>query len=264
MTHAPSDRSTPPPPQTPQTPQPPRKPQEPQPPLFSGHIPGDTERIVRRLPPWWYAASLTCLAAFVIITALILEPSPLIDLDAWLYSHYFVPRASPLFFPVSALVFFGQRTSVTVLALVYTWRRCRDEDDYGPLVLLAIAWVASNGLVALIKVATGRLGPRFTSQAYTIFVGGNIFPSGHTTGAVVMYGMMAMVAAQHNRRWMVATAVVLSITVGMGTVGLNTHWFSDVIGAWFLGGLVLLGTWALAPGASRLAAWLRATYVSRL
>ena len=55
----------------------------------------------------------------------------------------------------------------------------------------------------------------------------------------MLYGLVAWIAVKY-RKTLIAAAVFLSVTVGLGTVYKNTHWFSDVVGGWIAGGLVLL------------------------
>ena len=72
-----------------------------------------------------------------------------------------------------------------------------------------------------------------------MFDGGDIFPSGHTSNAVVIFGVLAMVAVEHRRAW-IALAVFVSTTVGLSTIFLDTHWVTDVLGGWLAGALVML------------------------
>jgi hypothetical protein len=97
------------------------------------------------------------------------------------------------------------------------------------------------------KHLTGRLGPLLTDQVHTVWAGGTIYPSGHAANAVVMYGLIALLAPAAHRRLMTKVAVFLAISIGLGTVLLNTHWVSDVFGGWIAGVLVLQLTWLLAP-----------------
>ena len=89
-------------------------------------------------------------------------------------------------------------------------------------------------------MATGRWGPLVTRQAHDVFAGGNIFPSGHTANAVVLYGVLAMVAARRWRPWLIGLAVWISVTVGLSTLYLDTHWLTDVLGGWLAGVVVLM------------------------
>jgi undecaprenyl-diphosphatase len=73
-----------------------------------------------------------------------------------------------------------------------------------------------------------------------IVVTGYSFPSGHTTSSVVLFGILVYVAW---RQWKNVNAKVLAIglyvsevgVVGFDRIYLNVHWFSDVLGALFLG-----------------------------
>jgi len=64
-------------------------------------------------------------------------------------------------------------------------------------------------------------------------VGEYSFQSGHTSGAVVVYGMLAYGAIRLTpRRWhlrIVLAAATLIVAVGCGRVWLRVHWASDVI-----------------------------------
>ena len=94
-------------------------------------------------------------------------------------------------------------------------------------------------------VTAGRPG------ATTIFDDGTIFPSGHTANAVVTWVLLAMLARHHRRLW-VGLAVFVSVTVGLSTIYLGTHWFSDVLAGWAAGALVLLAMPAVVPLVDRL------------
>lgn len=69
---------------------------------------------------------------------------------------------------------------------------------------------------------------------------GYSFPSGHTTSSVVFFGILVYVAW---RQWRNMNAKVIAIglyisevgVVGFDRIYLNVHWFSDVLGALFLG-----------------------------
>jgi undecaprenyl-diphosphatase len=136
-----------------------------------------------------------------------------------------------------------------------------------PLLLLGTALVVLNLSVGVVKLATGRQGPRQTHKVHDVFAGGDIFPSGHTANTVVLYGVIAMVAVMFRVRYarlVVISAVFLAVTVGLCTVYLDTHWLTDVIGGWLAGGLVLLVLPTLMPYVQRLYAWLARRYGPRL
>jgi membrane-associated phospholipid phosphatase len=120
-----------------------------------------------------------------------------------------------------------------------------------PLIMLGTALLALNVTVGIVKLAVGRIGPLSTHKVHDVFEGGNIFPSGHTSNTVVLYGVIAMLAVSY-RALTAAVAVFIALTVGLSTVYLDTHWLTDVVGGWMAGGLVLLALPTLMPFAERL------------
>jgi len=70
------------------------------------------------------------------------------------------------------------------------------------------------------------------------------FPSGHVTGSVVFFGVLTYLTWRHraSAKTKAATGtgyVALTVLVGFDRIYLNVHWFSDVVGAAFLGALWL-------------------------
>jgi membrane-associated phospholipid phosphatase len=139
------------------------------------------------------------------------------------------------------------------------WRR----RSTAPLVMLVAALVLLNLTVGVVKYAIGRVGPAHINDVHMIFAGGNIYPSGHVSNTVVLYGLIAWLTPRF-RKTIIAVAVLLCVSVGIGTIYLRTHWFSDVIGGWFAGGLVLLALPTVMPAAQRCVdsaiAWARSRF----
>ena len=125
-----------------------------------------------------------------------------------------------------------------VVVAVWLWRR--------PERLLAIGWgvaLAGNAMLnPLLKQVFARSRPLHDHGLP--LASGYSFPSGHSSGAVVAYGMLLYVALRvlpsrwHAVAGMVATAVVL--TTACGRVFLRVHFASDVA-AGVLSGLAWLG-----------------------
>lgn len=205
----------------------------------------------RRIVAFWIL-----LAAYVALTFAVIFDAPILDIDQFfarlhLWSRY--PGYHPF---LNAYVMFGQRgpSTLTFLPIIIwvAWRRRSTQ----PLVLVATALLLLNVSVGVVKYAIGRVGPFRASAAdvHKIFDGGNIFPSGHAANAVVLYGIVAWVLAPFGPRWRKAAiiaATFLSATVGLTTIYLRTHWFTDIIGGWLAGGLVLLGLPTVMPYAQR-------------
>ncbi len=202
---------------------------------------GDQAAVRTRSVPWHGLAFAAVFLAYVLLTIAILYQSPVLTFDKYLYDQHWRHAIPESYFPwISAYVMLGQRVPATLLFLPwFIWVAKRDRSPR-PLVLLGTSLVLLNVSVGVVKYAIRRVGPLSTHNTHDLFAsGGTIYPSGHVSNAVVLYGLVAWIAVKY-RKTLIAAAVFLSVTVGLGTVYKNTHWFSDVVGGWIAGGLVLL------------------------
>ena len=74
---------------------------------------------------------------------------------------------------------------------------------------------------------------------------GDSFPSGHAMGSVIVYGFLAYLAWTYitdlpRRRFWTVVLAVTPIAISFTRIYIGVHWFSDVIGAWIFGLIVLL------------------------
>jgi undecaprenyl-diphosphatase len=136
------------------------------------------------------------------------------------------PRALQVF---AALTHLADTATLTVLCAV------------GTLVLvarhqrgLALVWVlaiAGNGILnQSLKLLIGRVRPLDPEGA--LLAQGLSFPSGHSSGAVVAYGMLAYLALRLlPKAWhlpALVAALALALTIGISRVVLHVHFASDV------------------------------------
>ena len=149
-------------------------------------------------------------------------------------------------------VLLGQRAICCAIAAVwFAWVGLRRR-DIRPMLTFVVVTLVLNVTIGVVKLAIGRLGPlqlgpdAAKSWATRVFDDGTIFPSGHTANAVVIWGLMAMLAVRHRRAWGLVAGFVAA-TVGLSTIYLGTHWVSDVVAGWAAGGLVLLAVPLLTP-----------------
>jgi membrane-associated phospholipid phosphatase len=106
-------------------------------------------------------------------------------------------------------------------------------------------WVA--GIFATIHVVTPLLKnafdrPRPSQGSAVPLPSSDAFPSGHASGAVVTFGVLAVLAAERwpeRARQLWSGAVILVLAVGTSRVVLNVHYVSDVVAGWCLGLAVL-------------------------
>jgi membrane-associated phospholipid phosphatase len=146
---------------------------------------------------------------------------------------------------------------LALVGVLWQWRRGDPK--------LAIAWaliVAGGGLLNLgLKVALDRPRPGDDLRDQAVRERNESFPSGHSMGAAIGYGMLAYAAARAaaRRRTQVlvyAGAALWVAVIGFSRIYLRAHWFSDVLGgfmsglAWLTLGLALLEWRCSRPGAS--------------
>jgi membrane-associated phospholipid phosphatase len=190
------------------------------------------------------------LFAYLVLILGVIRWSPFLTIDKDVFRLDLRLRYPEWLPSVNTYVMLGQRAPATLVALPwFVWRAWKSQSRT-PLLTLATALVVLNLSVGIVKLATGRLGPRVTPHVHAVFEGGDIFPSGHVSNAVVLYGLIAMLAVSFRRTVMVM-AVLLSVTVGLCTVYLDTHWVSDVLGGWLAGILVLIALPWVMPYSER-------------
>jgi undecaprenyl-diphosphatase len=123
------------------------------------------------------------------------------------------------------------------------------------LFVLLRWWLPAMTLLALpvggllnqaVSIMVGRGRP--TADEVTRVIGETdaaAYPSGHVVGAVLLYGLLFVVADHIPYRLLrigaKAACVVVILVVGLARVWYGAHWPSDVTAAYALGGLLLLG-----------------------
>ncbi len=136
--------------------------------------------------------------------------------------------------------------SVTVLAIItFAAIGFLLADGKPRTALLVVASIGGGTLLStLMKLGYGRPRPDLVPHAVEVYTAS--FPSGHALGAAVVFltlgGLLSW--SQPRRRikiYILSTAVVLTILVGVSRVYLGVHWPTDVLAGWTIG-----AAWALA------------------
>ena len=188
-------------------------------------------------------AAFALLLAFVLLTRAVLwQWTPLAEWDRVfserLHEH---GRTSPglvryfhafTFLASTRMLFFEATLVALVLAVRRHWR-------------LALVWMISlcSGylLVHIMKAVVARPRPVFPDPFE--WPTNASFPSGHTAGAALVFGLLAYLLARYwpNRRWTSYWVCGLFIlAIAFSRLYLGAHWFSDV-----LGGIVFALAWNL-------------------
>src|SRR5262249_48934794 len=141
------------------------------------------------------------LACYLALTCCVIFRSPVLSLDeliAGLHLKMHYPGLRPW---INGYVMVGQRAPATLALLPFigwvAWR----ERSKRPLVVLGTALVLLNVSVGVVKYAVGRVGPLYVADAdvHRIFAGADIYPSGHVSNAVVLYGLLAWIAPRFRK-----------------------------------------------------------------
>lgn len=178
------------------------------------------------------AATLTLPGPFLYIVRMLPTLSSL-DIDGWVarwFDGRMTHEAARYFHWLSApgsAVWIGVVLALALLAMAWL-RRWR--------MVAAVLLTVPCGMVAaeLIKLLCGRVRPR-TAGTFVDWTGYS-FPSGHTTGATLLYGLAALLLAPLLPRgfWRVLAVVCAAILIGgvaLGRVALGAHYVSDVLAA---------------------------------
>ena len=210
-----------------------------------------------RRPSFRVVAAIVLFLIYAVLTVGVLSGSDVDGLDTRVFRWAGTNPWPGLYDFLSWWVLLGQRAVCCAIAAIwFAWVGLRRR-DIRPMLTFVVVTLVLNVSIGVVKLAVGRMGPLELGRnaakigASRVFDDGTIFPSGHTANAVVIWGLMALLATQHRRIW-AAGATVLAVTVGLSTIYLGTHWVSDVIAGWAGGGLVLLAMPLMTPIVDRI------------
>ncbi|GIE32955.1 hypothetical protein Ait01nite_060000 [Actinoplanes italicus] len=131
--------------------------------------------------------------------------------------------------------FGGRGTLIPLVALVVVMLLIRRRPR--PALYLVVTGLGALILDPSLKALIGRLRP--VVEVPVASAPGNSFPSGHSLGSMVVYGMIVLVFLPAMRRrwrpWFIGLAALIVAAVGFTRVALGVHFLSDVIGGWLLG-----------------------------
>lgn len=113
------------------------------------------------------------------------------------------------------------------------------------LLLIVVAALSSELMSFAIKKIIAR--PRPTTSIVNIYdpANGFSFISGHTLEYTILFGSLALAVLINSesqpRRYAIAGLLfVTPLVVGLGRVYSGAHWFSDVVGSYLIGSVILI------------------------
>ena len=113
--------------------------------------------------------------------------------------------------------------------------------------LLAAVWLIAGAGAGLLNFAPKNFydRPRPPFKDSWVYESNQSFPSGHSTGSLVIYGLLAyllllVLSGRRTRGAVVAGTVLLVLAIGFSRVYLGAHYFSDVVGGYCVGAAWLI------------------------
>ncbi len=134
----------------------------------------------------------------------------------------------------SALNYVGLGTTVGSLGVVYGWGVLSRNDDARHVALTGVEGMGMASLANLsLKLAFGRQRPSKGDGPRAFFKGGDSFPSSQST---LSFAAAAALSEGFNNRWWAAVpAYSFAIMTGVGRMGKDAHWASDILASSLIG-----------------------------
>lgn len=178
--------------------------------------------------------ALASISVLFLILMGILFSIPSIDVHVYetLTVENGILHGTMLFFSSLAEPVIALSLIIFVLALL-AYRRA-----FIPLVFAVISFSGASFLSGILKEIFRRARPAFFEKGFS-------FPSGHMTGAVIIYGTIAILLWKRSKK-IALGILVIPVLVGISRVMLGMHWLSDVVGGVFFGSAWLLLCYTIA------------------
>jgi undecaprenyl-diphosphatase len=172
-----------------------------------------------------------------VTTPLLALGNPVAGLDrgvaVWFHSHL-----TPAFVNVlRGITEFGSSEWIAVVlsiaVVLFIFKRW-----WPSLITMVVAVPGGMLLNELVKILVHRHRP--FEQGWMVDWSGYSFASGHTIGATLLYGQIALfllpvIKSRRARVWLLAAASFVVAMVGFSRIALGAHYLTDVLGAIFFG-----------------------------
>lgn len=143
--------------------------------------------------------------------------------------------------PMTVISFFGQPIiTVGTLVGIGIFGISNQQND---LIIATIIGIITIVINSLLKIGIGRDRPK-TKYAANMWIDTFSFPSGHSCGAVVAFGLLTYLLLPYISPFLAFIVIILCLSlitaIGISRVYLGAHYASDVIGGWIIGSIRML------------------------
>jgi len=128
----------------------------------------------------------------------------------------------------------GQATTFGSLGLIYGWGLYSHNDEARHAMITGAEGIGLSSLLTLgIKAAFGRKRPNADEGPKAFFKGGQSFISGDTTPTFAAAATISEAFSYHW--WAAIPAYGFAVMTGVGRMGKDAHWASDILGSALVG-----------------------------
>lgn len=195
-------------------------------------------------------ATVGTLATFIALLVSVIADAGLTFVDAPLRNFVADHANAPMADRLEHFTYLGAVEYLVPAGMFMGWLLCRWYRSWWPAFVLSAAYVGAVISGSFLKKAVHRPEP-------FDLVGdlGRSFPSGHTTQTAAVWSMIAILVViklrangrAHWASWAVpALAAATNLAVGLAMLYRSSHWLTDTIGGYALGGFWVASTllWA--------------------
>jgi membrane-associated phospholipid phosphatase len=171
----------------------------------------------------------------------------------WFHHH----GTSLLTSAARAVSFVGSVEFITaasgVIAVAFLWKK-----RWSRLLVFAATMIGGSLLNICLKHLFHRQRPVLENPLVTLTSYG--FPSGHTMGSTIFYGLLALFLVEVVKRWPARALIIffsalIVLLVGLSRIYLGAHYLTDVLGAFAAGLAWLAFCWTGADTFRRRREW---------
>ncbi|WP_157930524.1 phosphatase PAP2 family protein [Glycomyces xiaoerkulensis] len=199
---------------------------------------------------------LWLLAAFLVMSALLTFPSPLVELDyelrLWVIEH----KVQWLWDAGRTVVLLGQAKYVAPLTLAFAvWCALRSR-SIRPMLMYVLSFITLAVILGMKHLlgrplsqhpfALGKVSPEgpmlftYHPEGGGAITDATAYPSGHAVNSILLFGLIVMLIGGLLPRWLRLTLLIAPpVLVAVGQVYTGQHWLLDEPAGFMLGIVIL-------------------------